>query len=152
MLLIRALVTLEGIGASLDPEFNLAGYLQPFVEKLVKDRYQPRKMAERVFRDVRMLAGSLHDLPVHLGKTLKKLANDDLQVHLDHRGLDYLILELERASNRLVVGMVVAALILASAILIPAGTNTFWVSVPIYLLSSLLAMWLVYGIFRSGRL
>ncbi len=152
MLLIRALVTLEGIGASLDPEFNLAGYLQPFVERLVKDRYQPRKMAERVFRDVRMLAGSLHDLPVHLGKTLKKLANDDLQVHLDHRGLDYLILELERASNRLVVGMVVAALILASAILIPAGTNTFWVSVPIYLLSSLLAMWLVYGIFRSGRL
>lgn len=152
MLLIRALVTLEGIGASLDPEFNLAGYLQPFVERLVKDRYQPQKMAERVFRDVRMLAGSLHDLPVHLGQTLKKLADDDLQVHLDHRGLDYLIRELERASNRLVVGMVVAALILASAILVPAGTNTFWVSVPIYLLSSLLAMWLVYGIFRSGRL
>lgn len=152
MLLIRALVTLEGIGASLDPEFNLAGYLQPFVEKLVKDRYQPRKLAEKIFRDVRMLAGSLHDLPVHLGTALQKLADDDLQVHLDHRGLDHLILELERASNRLVVGMVVAALILASAILIPAGTNTFWVSVPIYLLSSLLAMWLIYGIFRSGRL
>jgi len=52
----------------------------------------------------------------------------------------------------LVVGLVVAALIVASALIISKGASTIWVTVPIYVLSSLLAMWLVYGIFRSGRL
>jgi ubiquinone biosynthesis protein len=48
--------------------------------------------------------------------------------------------------------MVVGTLIVASALIISKGASTIWVTLPIYVLSSLLAIWLVYGIFRSGRL
>ena len=152
MLLIRCLVTLEGVGHTLDRGFNLAAHLQPFIERLVRDRYSPGKMAERMWTESQRLVGYAHDIPGQLNRTLKKLSQDDLRIQLEHRNLDHFILELERSSNRMVVGMVISALIVASALIISRGSGTIWVTLPIYVLSSLLAMWLVYGIFRSGRL
>lgn len=152
MLLIRALVTLEGIGRSLDPAFNLASHLQPFVERLVRARYHPSRLAERMWFESKQMLEVAHDIPRHVNRTLRKLSEDDLRIQLEHRNLDHFILELERSSNRLVVGMVVAALIVASALILAGKVSSVWISVPMYVLSSLLAIWLIFGIFRSGRL
>jgi ubiquinone biosynthesis protein len=56
MLLIRCLVTLEGVGRDLDPSFNLAGYLAPFMERVVRERYDPRRMFDRVVDETRTFA------------------------------------------------------------------------------------------------
>lgn len=152
MLLIRALVTLEGIGRGLDPAFNLATHLQPFVERMVRARYHPLRMAERMWSESRQMAELAFDIPRNVNRTLRKLSEDDLRIQLEHRNLDHFILELERSSNRLVVGLVVAALIVASALIIAGKVSSGWISVPMYVLSSLLAVWLILGIFRSGRL
>jgi len=152
MLLIRALVTLEGIGRQLDPEFNLATHLQPFVERMVKQRYQPSRIAERLYDESRKMLELAHEMPGYLNDTMKKISQNELRIHLDHRNLDHFILEMERSSNRLVVGMVVSALIMASALILAGKVSSVWISVPIYISSSLLAIWLIFGIFRSGRL
>lgn len=152
MLMLRCLVTLEGVGRSLDPDFNLATHLQPFIERLVRLRYSPSRMIDKLMNESRYLLNSAHDIPGNVNRTLRKLSEDDLRIQLDHQNLDYFILEMERSSNRLVVGMVVASLIVASALIISRESATVWVTLPTYVLSSLLAIWLVYGIFRSGRL
>lgn len=153
MLLIRAIVTLEGVAADLDPEFNLAVHLAPVITPLVRERYNPQRIAGRFISDARMLAGVLHDLPIHVGRTLEKLSHDDLRIHLEHQHLDRLINELDRSSNRVVIGMVMSSLIVASALVIRgAGIAAWWISVPTFVLSSLLGIWLIYGVFRSGRL
>jgi ubiquinone biosynthesis protein len=151
-LLIRALVTLEGIGRELDPEFNLAKHLQPYVERLVKERFQPSQMADRLIKRSKRVWAAAEQLPGYVATTLEKLSADELQVQLEHRGLDRFTVEVERASNRLAVGIVMAALIVASALMIRSGADLWWVTLPVYLLSSLLGLWLIYGIFRSGRL
>lgn len=152
LLLIRALVTLEGIGRKLDPAFNLAGHLQPFVENLVKERYQPGPMADRLLKRSKELLSIAGQIPRDTATTLRKLAEDDLHIHLAHKGLDHFTIELERASNRLAVGIVMAALIVASALLLRSSSDPLWLTLPIFAVSSLLGMWLIYGIFRSGRL
>ena len=83
---------------------------------------------------------------------LARMSRDDLRVQLEHRHIEKLITEVDRSSNRLVIGLVLAALIVASALVLRTELHSWWLSVPIYLLSSLLGAWLVYGIFRSGRL
>lgn len=153
MLLIRATVTLEGVGRELDPGFNLAEHLAPVVHRLVRERYNPQRVAGRLLSEAKALLNVLHDFPVHVGKTLEKLSNDDLRIHLEHRHLEHLITELDRSSNRIVIGLVMSALIMASALVIrTTGTTTWWISVPAFLLSSFLGIWLIYGVFRSGRL
>lgn len=151
MLLIRALVTLDGIGRRLDPTFNLALHLQPFVETLVRQRYEPKRMVDRVWAETLNMGSVLQSLPGRVLDVATRLESGELSMRLDHRNLDHFTIEMERASNRLVVGLVLAALILASALVVRSGGNVY-LSVPVYVASSILALWLVYGIFRSGRL
>jgi len=151
MLLIRALITLDGVGRDLDPQFNLAEYLAPFVEEVVNERYSPRRMASRLWKETKRFARVAHDLPISIGRTLEKLSKDELRIQLEHRSLNYLVTELDRSSNRVVVSLIVASLVIASA-LFQTGGGSLLFSVPVYLLSSLLGIWLIYGIFRSGRL
>ena len=152
MLLIRCFVTLEGLGRELDPQFNLASEVAPFISKLVKDRYNPRRMMDRSWEDLKVLMKAAHDLPLQLRDTLGKLSRDELKVNFEHRGLDQVITEFDRSSNRVVVGLVTSSLIVASALIVRSGTASPWVSVPVFVLSGLLGVWLIYGILRSGRL
>ncbi len=153
MLLIRACITLEGIGRQLDPQFNMAQILSPFIENLIKERYTTKRVVERTVADIQALFNSLHDLPVHLGRTLKKVSQDDFKVKLEHRGLDHLINEFDRSSNRLVVGVLTASMIVSTALIIRTTTlSSIWFAVPLFVLSGLLGIWLIWGILRSGRL
>ncbi|MBS0261359.1 MAG: AarF/ABC1/UbiB kinase family protein [Planctomycetes bacterium] len=153
MLLIRAIITLEGVAAELDPDFNLARHLVPVLTPLVQERYNPQRIANRFVAEAKTFAGVLHDLPIHVGRTLEKLSHDDLRIHLEHEHLDRLISELDRSSNRVVIGLVMSALIMASALVIRAsGSGAWWIGIPTFVMSSLLGIWLIYGVFRSGRL
>jgi len=152
MLLVRAIVTLEGVGRTLDPQFNLASELAPFIERVVKRRYEPRRMMNRAFDDVRSLLSAAHDLPLSTSRVLDKLARDDLKIQFEHRGLDRLITEFDRSSNRVVISVIVASLILSSALVFREGSSSTWISVPVFVLSGFLGVWLIYGILRSGRL
>ena len=151
LMLIRAFVNLEGAGRAMHPSFNLADQLAPEIEKLVKQRYSARNLLERFVSDSRMYFELAHDLPIHVSKSIEKLSRDELRLQLDHRGLDHLINEIDRCSNRLVIGLVIAALLVASALIIRSGLETWLVPV-VFMISVFLGMWLIYGIFRSGRL
>jgi len=152
MLLIRALVTLEGVGRDLDPQFNLAEHLAPYVQNLVRERYNPKEVVGRLFDEARLMTSLLHNLPVNLNETLTKINNDDLRFKMELDDVERMTSEIDRSSNRIVIGMVLAALIVASSLIIRSGPENFWISVPVYVLSSFLGLWLIWGIFRSGSL
>ena len=157
LLLVRALVTLEGVGCELDPHFNMAAHLAPFVEQMLRDRYSPRRIAERLIAESKVFLKLAHDVPLYLGRTLEKLSRDELKIQMEHRGLDRLGTEIDRSSNRIVISLVMSSVIVASALMIRTvpdwiWLNVNWFNVAIYFISSLLGIWLIYGIFRSGRL
>lgn len=152
MLLIRAVITLEGVGRSLDPGFNLATEIAPFVESLLRRRYEPRHIAEQALRDFRSVMSALHDLPIQLGGALHKLSTDDLRIQLEHRKLDNVVNEFDRSSNRIVVGLITSSLIVASALVIRAGAGWYWLAALAFAGSCLFGAWVVWGIMRSGRL
>jgi ubiquinone biosynthesis protein len=153
MLLIRAIVTLEGVGRDLDPGFNLARMLQPFVEARIRARYRPDEMGAKMWREAETFGRVAYRIPGHVERILDKLASDTLHVQFEHQNLERLITEVDKAGNRLVIGLVMSALIVSSAMVLRTGGDaTWWVTVPAFLLSSLLGVWLIYGVFRSGRL
>jgi ubiquinone biosynthesis protein len=151
-LLVRAIVELEGVGRDLDPQFNLADHLKPFLEKVVRERFNPTRMVARVAQETKQFLKLAHDFPHRVSETLEKLSRDDLRIQLEHRNLDRMVRGIERSSNRIAVGMIVASMILASALLVNMGVANLWITVPLYVVSAMLGVWLVYGIFRSGRL
>lgn len=152
MLLIRALVTLEGVARRIAPHLNIAQEMEPYLYKVSAERYHPRALASRIWSEARTLSKLMHDLPEQIGRTLGKLSDDELKVQLEHQGIDHLTTELDRSGNRLTIGMVMSSLILASSVTILSDDRLVYISIPIFMLSSLLGIWLIYGVFRSGRL
>jgi ubiquinone biosynthesis protein len=73
-----------------------------------------------------------------------------------HQGLDYLVGEMDRSSNRLTVGLIVAALIIGSSLIILAGKGPMLWDLPIFgltvfAIACLLGLFLVLLVLRSGK-
>ena len=109
-LLLRTLVELEGTAQRLSPEFSLAEVCRPYYMTMVRRRLSIRGILGRLhhaYRDWERLAESL---PRDLNDTLKRVREGTFSVHLDHRHLDPVI-------NRLVLGVMTAALFVGSCLL-----------------------------------
>lgn len=109
-LLLRTLVELEGTAEQLSPEFSLAEVISPFYTTMLKRRLSVRRMLGRLQHAYRDWERLIQSLPRDLGDVLKRIREGTFSVHLDHRHIDPVI-------NRLVLGVVTAALILGSSLL-----------------------------------
>ena len=48
-LLIKALVTIEGVGRKLDPDFDMVKHTEPFAKKLLRERLSLRKLTKDIY-------------------------------------------------------------------------------------------------------
>lgn len=113
-MLLKALMLLEGTSRLLDRSFSLAELLQPYYLKIVQRRFSPKSLlrhARRSFRDWQRL---LDALPGELVEILEKVQRGTIRVSLEHRNA-------EATVNRVVYGIVGAALFLGSSLLLSSG-------------------------------
>ena len=109
-LLVRTLVELEGTAQKLNPRFSLAEVIRPFYTRMVHRRLSPRRILSRMQRNYRGWERLVESLPHDLGDVTKRIRDGTFSVHLHHRNLDLVV-------NRLVLGVVTAALIVGSSLL-----------------------------------
>lgn len=109
--LLKMLIMAEGIGVELDPGFNLGGVLAPYAKRLMLDRFAPQALAKRMAAAGADAAELAADLPELLRRVVDALDTPGLEVHLRAAELEPLVGRVERIGNRLVAGMIAAALI-----------------------------------------
>ena len=109
-MLIKVLVMLEGTSHRLDPSFSLVDLMQPFYARTVRQRVAPRRFWRRLNKAARDWARFLDNLPRDLSDIVTRVRSGTFHVHLEHR-------RIESAANRLVVGILTAALFLGSSLL-----------------------------------
>ncbi len=157
MLLGKTLGTYEDLAARLAPDFSFAAAIGPYARKLMWRQFQPGRIGYQVARSMRELYQLALLMPRELEALLRRLSSGRLGAELHHQGLENLIREIDRSSNRLSFSLIIAALIVASSMIITAnlGPRLFGLSllgVVGYLFAGLLGVWLVVAILRSGRL
>jgi len=157
MLLVKAFVTIEGVGRQLDPQFKLVDTARPIMQQVLHDRLTPAALAARAGELGREAAETLTSLPRDLAEVIRKARGDGLQIQFVHRNLDYFVQEMDRSSNRLSFAVVIAALLVASSVIFQAGAGPSLFGYPLlglagFLAAGFLGLWLAIGILRSGRL
>ncbi len=115
VLILKMVVMTEGMGAQLDPEFRLGDVLRPYAERLVADRLSATALVRRL-RQAGIDAAQLGvEMPEQLRRLVaaldRNLDRDRSEMHLRVDELEPLVGRLERVGNRLVAGMIAAALI-----------------------------------------
>ena len=155
-LLIKAFVSVEGMGRHLDPDFHMAAQALPLLKRAVRMRYRPKALLQRGWGSWRRIIGLMADLPDDLSRLLRGVRHGGVQVHIDVRHLDRVGDQLDRAASRLTVGLVVAALIVGSSIVMTVRGGPMLFGLPAFGLLGFLgaiagALWLFRSIGRSGR-
>lgn len=121
--LFKALLSIESIAKMLDPEFSFSGSGLEFFnfEMLINKGDKFKDAKEVVMGSLKKYSGLIEDFPRKADKILKKMAEDTFSIDFIHKGLEGFIGEMEKSSQRLRSGLLVAALIISSSILIFVG-------------------------------
>ncbi|MDI1253976.1 AarF/UbiB family protein [Thermomonas sp.] len=154
-LMVKVLVTLEGMGSRLDPEFDMASEAAPVLQRVMLARYSPRALARRGRRAVSDSLGLLASLPSELKHLLRMARRGRMNVNLDVERLEKFGQRVEHSANRLVVGVVIAALIVGSSIVMTVSGGPTLLGLPVFGLFGFLgavlgSFWLLFSIWRSG--
>lgn len=155
-LLFKTLITLEGLGQQLDPEFHMIDHVTPFVERIIQQRYTPQALWERGRRSVRETLEVMADVPRDLRHLLRDMRRGRVKVDLDLKRLDQFGHQLDSASNRLTMGILTASLVVGSSIIMTVEGGPQLFGLPLFgLLGFLIAffnsLWIIFSIWRSGK-
>ena len=156
-LVIKAFLTLEGFGRQLDPGFDMATEAKPWLERVLLRRFAPSVLARRGRRG---LAGMLElgaDLPRDLRRLLRAARGGRLGARIDIPTLDAFGDRIDRAASRLTMGVITAALIIGSSIVmnsVGGGARNQWLmalGVAGFVGAAALGVWIVYSIWKGAH-
>lgn len=155
-LLFKALITLEGLGHQLDPDFHMVAHLEPFIRRLMEQRFTPAAVLHRTRRSLKELAGIVTGLPRDLVRLLRQARRGRLRIDLDLKRLDNFGAQLNRAANRLTMGILTASLVIGSSIVLTVkrGPDDYGLSLLGmlgFVLAVINSVWIVTSIWRSGK-
>ena len=155
-LLIKAYITLDGFGRYLDPEFNTLVFATPLIQKLIADRYKPEAIAKRGWRNLITIADLLSAFPKELHQLLRASRKGSIQVDINVSRLDRHINKIDSAISRLTMGIVTAALIIGTSIIMTVKGGPEILGLPVfgfigYVSASMVGVWLLISIWRGGK-
>ena len=153
-LLVKAFITLEGLGRALDPDFNMAGAARPMLEQVLHARYTPSALFKGGWRAAGELVTLLGALPSDVSRLLRAARRGRLEVRIEVASMKHVGNQLDRAANRMAVGIVVAALIIGSSIVMTVQGGPTLFGLPLFGLLGFLGAvaggaWLLLSIRRT---
>lgn len=156
-LMIKAFLTLEGLGRQLDPDFDMASEAQPYLERAILQRYTPAALARRGRRTMSGALDLMGHLPRDLRRLLQAARRGRLRAQIEITTLKAFGDQVNSAANRLTVGVITAALIIGSSIVmnsVGGGVSNRWLmslGVLGFVGAALSGVWILISIWRSGR-
>ncbi len=143
-LLAKTLVHLGGVTRSLDPSFEPAVAIRENIGEIVAERMRSRLNPRLVYRALSEGANLMTNLPRRIDLITKRLADNELSARLEVPQVNVLVEGLQKVANRVFSGLVLAGLIVASAMLLPhrraLGTTGFLIAgaLGLYMVGSIL--------------
>ena len=156
LLLLKALVIIEGVGLQLDPTYNIIENIAPFAEGLFKVKFSPAKMSQRMFKTAADWTKLSLGLPEDIKEVLEKVKKGKLHIEFEHKGLEQSNKMLEAAFNRISFTILLSAMVLASSLVVLADIPPHIYGMSGlgfigFVLSILLAFRLAYSILKHGK-
>lgn len=160
-MLIRTMLILNGVGNQLDPDYRLVQALEPFVRELVSKKLSIQRLGSNALRTMDSLGLMLQRFPTRLDDLWDQLDEGELTVGVSVRDLKMIIQRVDRIANRIAFSLIVAALIVGSALILMGGADIMAlfkipgldIAIPVaqvsFILAGLTGAWLLWSIIRT---
>ncbi|MEN6512964.1 AarF/UbiB family protein [Methanoculleus sp.] len=156
MLMMKVIVMVMDIGIRLDPTFNFDQKIRPYlVEIAAQQRLSPETMGNAV-RSLVSAAEGLLAIPENVNETLKTLSEGTVTIELEDNDLRRIVGVIDRTSDKIIVGLVVASIVVGSSLIlrvadlpIPGYVSTL--AALGYVFAVVIGFYAVYSVLRHGR-
>jgi ubiquinone biosynthesis protein len=126
VLLVKTLIMSEGVATHLAPEFNLMSVLVPYGQRMLARRFSPRVLGPQLGRAVSDAAQLGVTLPRRVDRLLGALERGDLEVGMRPAGFEPVLERFERLADRIVLGIVGAAVLNGLGVLMSLYPPASW--------------------------
>lgn len=155
-LLVKTLMTFEGVATGLDPKFDFTAHLKPFVETLVRERYTER-IGPKVLSTAEEYVELLQSIPGDYYRLVDVLSNGRQSVSLDENSIRSVRRTVLQATSALVFAIVLGSLTLGSAVIVHSKAPPLWHGVSVigiigFVAAGVVGLGLVLKILRTGGL
>ena len=114
----RTFVTLEGSLRLCSPHIELLPAIEPYMREVAKRRWSPERLARDVRQELSEVVTALRSYPTNLAEVLSRAAEGRLKVEARISDLNRIEKRIEQGSSRLQQSILVAGLLVSSAILL----------------------------------
>ncbi len=125
VLLGKSMVTLHGVTKQLDPKFNLVQVGRPYAKGLVKKRWSPSHLYHSIMHNSGRFRRLVLGLPRQSALFFDEFSKAERHIAKIDEDVSALHHEMELGSTRIVLGLMVAALLVAGALLVPYPPSLF---------------------------
>lgn len=153
VLLAKSLITVESVASGLDSSFNIVKEAQPFVKKLRKQHLQPKQLIQSILKTSDKLKDFIIKVPDQASTLINRLKDQDFNIKRIHNDLQNLVVQLNIATNKVVFGLIIMGLLIASGFMMQynqvliAGISAL--SFIGFCVSGLLIIMLVFSILKK---
>ena len=168
LLLLKTFIQTEALGKILGSDASLLEVTRPYARKLLEQGYEAQKLIKNLGKDVKSTGGYLRMIPKLSHDIIKGLAKGPPRVEVEHGGLDQAFKKFENGLNRLTLGLVISASLIAASLILNSsktlltfdfelfGLHSLSITEVLgmsgYIIATFLGLWLVFSIIRSGKL
>jgi len=156
-LMMKVFSSIEGVGLMLDPDFDMVKQAAPFIERVKSARFHPKRIAGDIVTLVAELLKFIHQFPKDALEITRLIKQQKLSIRFEHKGFEPVLYTYNQISNRISFSIVIAALIIGSALIVFAKTPPLFHGLSIigiigFVSAALMGIWLLIAILRKGRL
>jgi predicted unusual protein kinase regulating ubiquinone biosynthesis (AarF/ABC1/UbiB family) len=119
----RALLALDQVGRTLDPQFDPNGAIQRNASDLMRRRMMKNVSPSRMFSNMLEMNELVQKLPGRVNRALEAITEDGIEVRVRVPEEKWLLQGMQKISNRIAVSLVASALIVAAAMMMQVQTR-----------------------------
>ena len=156
-LLVKAIITIEGVGKELDPDFNATEEIKPFILNFYRENLSLKAFFSNLSQMPKEIGDFLTSFPHDMKAIVDKMKNGTLKMEFEHVGLERLEESMEKSANRLAISIIVASILIGSSLLLLAKTPPLFYGIPVlgligFITAVVMGIVLISSIYRKGRL
>jgi ubiquinone biosynthesis protein len=168
LLLFKTLIQTEALGKILGSDASILEVTRPYARKLLQKGYDAQKIIRNVGHEARRLGGYMRMMPKFAHDLLRAAARGKHRLEIWHNGFQQLDSMIEKGINRLTVGIIISASVIAGSLIMNSsqkviefnvnffGIHTISITSILglmgYTLATVLGFWLIISIMRSGKM
>lgn len=168
LLLFKTFIQTEALGKILGSDASILEVTKPYAKKLIERSYLRKNVLKTMRKDVISTGSRMKMIPKLVHDILNQTARGKQRIELQHDGFQDMSARFVKSINRLIIGLVISASLIAGAMVLNASQHLFVFTVnPFggqkisltavlgvtgYVVASVLGVWLIIMIFRSRKL